>query len=246
MGLCRIGIGGAKAISLAVSQLEAASKISPHRPELWLHLGRLRTLAEVCNADGEEEAEVGTALEQAMEDLKTSLGLVKDCKGAPPHTETCARFHLGNDSMFHSTSVLFSLQCITRNALASGLLLAMKTSKDGGPPSAQAKQHSQARALMAPGISHWLALLRDSCSAAPAVYPPSGRVPLDSERPMRRNNPVFVEAFRRCGEGLVAYGGGGEQCCYPRQVVPILNPVFGRQETMIQMGHWHVVTSRRW
>lgn len=93
----------------------------------------------------------------------------------------------------------------------SGLLLAMKTNEDGGPPSAQAKQHSKARALMAPGISQWLALLRDTSSIVPGLHPPSGRLPLDSEQPMRRNNPAFVEAFRRCGEGLLANAGGGEQ-----------------------------------
>lgn len=64
---------------------------------------------------------------------------------------------------------------------------------------------------MAPGISQWLALLRDTTSAAPGLYSPSGRLSLDSERPMRSNNPVFVEAFRRSGEGLLANGGGGEK-----------------------------------
>jgi hypothetical protein len=107
------GIGGVKAIPLAIGLLEAACKISPHRPELWLHLGRLRTVAKVPKSDEKEEAEADTALEQAMADLKTSLALVKDCKGAPPYTETCARFHLGEDSMFHNTSVPCSLRCIT-------------------------------------------------------------------------------------------------------------------------------------
>lgn len=95
------GIGGMKAMPLAITLLEAACKISPHRPELWLHLGRLRVVSATVEVGKTvEEVDTSAALEQAIEDLKTALALAKECKGAPPHTEICAQFHLGKHSTF--------------------------------------------------------------------------------------------------------------------------------------------------
>lgn len=92
-----------KALPVAVALLEAACKISPHRPELWLHLGRLRAASAIvngCREANEEDAEAGTARDKAMEDLETALALAKDFKGAPSHTEICARLYLGKQTYF--------------------------------------------------------------------------------------------------------------------------------------------------
>jgi hypothetical protein len=92
----------------------------------------------------------------------------------------------------------------TEKGFRTGLLLAKRTAEDGGPPSAQAKAHSQVRALVAPAISAWLALLRDGGEVPQQLWGRS--TPLDAERPLRGNNPDFVEAFRLCGEGLLVNG----------------------------------------
>eukprot|EP01046_Picozoa_sp_COSAG06_P015265 COSAG06_NODE_971_length_11273_cov_54.583497_3_plen_109_part_00 len=94
--------------------------------------------------------------------------------------------------------------CGGGGGVRTGLLLAKRTAEDGGPPSAQVKAHSQARALVAPAISAWLALLRDG-GEVPQLWGRS--TPLDAERQLRGNNPDFVDAFRLCGEGLLVNGG---------------------------------------
>ena len=124
----------------------------------------------------------------------------------------CARFYLGarKQPLTHPKPVLtkhrVSLEaCLDKlKKVSTGLLLAKRTAEDGGPPSAQAKAHSQVRALVAPAISAWLALLRDGGEVPQQLWGRS--TPLDAERPLRGNNPDFVEAFRLCGEGLLVNG----------------------------------------
>ena len=181
------GAGGIKALTLAITQLEKACQISPNRAELWLHSGRLRAqllLAARTTADGDEASDDG-ATDVAMDELRTACALAeaavgnngngKICGVSPRETAVCARFYLG-------------------------LLLTKKATADGGPPSTQTKIHAQARALMGPALSAWVALLHqpppawNSCS------------PLDAATPLRANNLAFVDGFLAAGESAIQGG----------------------------------------